>query len=127
MGDKPKSERFRAATLHQCGGWVKAVSSAAGHSFLPAAVGSPRTLMAALAARSMALQSRAAAQGNSLLLRRKLKRVCPEEPLLCRSNFPTAQPCSKRQPFVTVRSHSFRETKNMIWCLFLFVLRSGSN
>ena len=40
----------------------------------------------------------------------KATRDSLEEPLLCRSSSPTAQPCSKRQPFVTVGSHSFRET-----------------
>lgn len=51
-----------------------------------------------------------------------------EEPLLCRSSSPTTQPCSKRQPFVTAGSHSFRETVRWhIWCLFLFAFWSWEN
>lgn len=40
-------------------------------------------------------------------------KICTGQPggaTVCRSSSLTAQPCSKRQPFVTVGSHSFRET-----------------
>lgn len=60
MGNKRKSERFQAATLHLCTGWVKAVWSAVGHSaalsFLPAVLESQSALMAAMAAQSTVLQ-----------------------------------------------------------------------
>ena len=60
MGNKLKSERFQAAMLHLCTGWVKAVWSAARHSaalsFLPAVVESQSALMAAMAAQSTMLR-----------------------------------------------------------------------
>lgn len=135
MGNKLKSERFQAATLHLCTGWVKAVWSAAGHSaalsFLPAVIESQSALMAAMAAQSTVLWrswiSEQSPRETGWCWGKSWRGYCLEEPLLCRSSFPTAQSCSKRQPFVTARSHSFREIEEMIWCLFLFVFWNWSN
>lgn len=53
-------------------------------------------------------------------------KICTGQPggaTVCRSSSLTAQPCSKRQPFVTVGSHSFRETVR--WFGVFFYLFSG--
>lgn len=118
MGNKQKSSK-QLCYIWVLDGWRLAACAAAGHSaalsILPAVVGSQSVLMAAIDAQSMVplrgwTSEQSSHPATQPAAEERDRGDCQEELLLCRSSFPTAGPCSQSQPFVTVRSHSFRDT-----------------